>query len=29
MNIAALSTRQWVVAMIGLASGMMTAALLH
>jgi hypothetical protein len=29
MNIAAVSTRQWIVALLGLASGMATAALLH
>ncbi len=29
MNIAAYSTRQWIVALIGLASGMATAVLLH
>jgi hypothetical protein len=29
MNIVAFSTRQWIVALIGLASGMATAALLH
>jgi hypothetical protein len=29
MNIAAFSTRQWIVALLGLASGMATAVLLH
>lgn len=29
MNIAAFSNRQWIVALIGLASGMATAVLLH
>jgi hypothetical protein len=29
MNIAALSARQWVIALIGLASGMTTALLLR
>ena len=29
MNIAAFSTRQWVIALMGLASGMMTAVLLR
>ena len=29
MNIAAYSIRQWIVALIGLASGMATAVLLH
>jgi hypothetical protein len=29
MNIAAFSARQWVIALLGLASGMATAALLH
>jgi len=29
MNIAAISTRQWIVALIGLASGMATAVLLR
>ena len=29
MNIALFSTRQWIVALIGLASGMTTALLLH
>jgi hypothetical protein len=29
MNIAALSARQWVIALIGLASGMATALLLR
>jgi len=29
MNIAAISIRQWVIACIGLASGMATALLLH
>jgi len=29
MNIAAFSTRQWMIALIGLASGMATAVLLH
>jgi hypothetical protein len=29
MNIAALSARQWAIALIGLASGMMTALLLR
>jgi hypothetical protein len=29
MNIAAISARQWVIAMIGLASGMATALLLN
>ena len=28
MNIAALSARQWVIALLGLASGMATALLL-
>jgi hypothetical protein len=29
MNIAAISMRQWVIALIGLASGMATAVLLR
>ena len=29
MNIAATSTRQWIIALIGLVSGMATAVLLH
>jgi hypothetical protein len=29
MNIIALSARQWVIAVLGLASGMATALLLH
>lgn len=29
MNIAALSTRQWVIAVLGLVSGMTTAYLIH
>jgi hypothetical protein len=29
MNIALLSTRQWMIALVGVASGMMTALLLH
>jgi hypothetical protein len=29
MNIAAYSSRQWIIALIGLASGMATAVLLH
>ena len=29
MNIAALSARQWVIALIGLASGMATALILR
>lgn len=29
MNIAALSTRQWVIAFLGLVSGMTTAYLIH
>lgn len=29
MNIAAISVRQWVIGLIGLASGMATALLLH
>ncbi len=29
MNIAAYSHRQWIIALIGLASGMATAVLLH
>ena len=29
MNIAAYSTRQWIVALLGLASGMATAVLLR
>ena len=29
MNIAEFSTRQWIVAVLGLASGMATAVLLH
>ena len=29
MNIALFSTRQWIVALIGLASGMATAVLLR
>ena len=29
MNIAAISTRQWLIAMLGLASGMATALLLN
>lgn len=29
MNIAMLSTRQWVIAALGLASGMATALLIH
>jgi len=29
MNIAALSARQWVIGLIGLASGMATALILH
>lgn len=29
MNIAMLSTRQWMIALAGVASGMMTAILLH
>ncbi len=29
MNIAAFSTRQWIVALIGLTSGMATAVLLR
>ena len=29
MNIALFSTRQWIVALVGLASGMATAVLLH
>jgi hypothetical protein len=29
MNIAALSARQWAIALIGLVSGMATALLLH
>jgi hypothetical protein len=29
MNIAMLSTRQWVIAVLGVASGMATALLIH
>ena len=29
MNIAAISVRQWAIALLGLASGMATAVLLH
>jgi hypothetical protein len=29
MNIAALSARQWIIAMLGLASGMATALLIR
>jgi hypothetical protein len=29
MNIAAISARQWVIALIGLASGMATALLIR
>lgn len=29
MNIAAFSTRQWVIALLGLVSGMASAALLR
>ncbi len=29
MNIAAFSTRQWMIALFGLCSGMATALLLH
>ena len=29
MNIAAFNMRQWIVALIGLASGMATVVLLH
>jgi hypothetical protein len=29
MNIAALSARQWIVGLLGLASGMATALLIH
>jgi hypothetical protein len=29
MNIAALSARQWVIGLIGMASGMATALLLY
>jgi hypothetical protein len=29
MNIAAISLRQWMIALAGVASGMMTAILLH
>ena len=29
MNIAAFNMRQWVIALIGLASGLATAVLLH
>ena len=29
MNIVAFSTRQWIIALIGLASGMATAVLLR
>jgi hypothetical protein len=29
MNIAAISARQWVIALLGLASGMATALLLN
>ena len=29
MNIAATSIRQWIIALIGLVSGMATAVMLH
>ena len=29
MNIAATSTRQWIIALIGLVLGMATAVMLH
>jgi hypothetical protein len=29
MNVALFGTRQWVIALLGLVSGMATAALLH